>query len=118
MNLIDELVKIDSVIAAGEYAFRGDRFSYVGELTDELAKMASVMCRATTMAVHMQTDMMSSLGKDCGCSPARGWVVNGDKISACVIGNIFCFIQNGEGNLNNVVKLLIARVEDQSGDLV
>ena len=58
MSLINELSKLPGVLAAGEYAYRGDRFSYEGHLSEEMARMASVMCRSTTMALHMQVDML------------------------------------------------------------
>ena len=109
---------MSGVIAAGEYSFRGDRFSFAGQLTDELARMASIMCRATTMAAHMQVDMMKSLGSDCGCAPARGWMVRGEKYSVCVIGNIFCFVENTLTDLNEVMRTLAAQVPQQTGQLV
>ena len=118
MSLIEELASQKGVLAAGEYAFRGDRFSFTGQLDEEKARMASIMCRATTMAVHMQVDMMKSLGKDCGCAPARGWVVKGQHFSVCVVGNVFCFLDNNAGQLNQVVAFMREHVKTQTGDLV
>ena len=68
MSLIHELTQLPGVLAAGEYAYRGDRFSYEGQLSEELARMASVMCRSTTMALHMQVDMLKQMGKSCSTS--------------------------------------------------
>jgi roadblock/LC7 domain-containing protein len=118
MSLIQELASQTGVLAAGEYAFRGDRFSYAGQLSDEHARMASIMCRATTMAVHMQVDIMKSLGEDCGCAPARGWVVKGSQYSVCVIGNIFCFIDNATASINQVMALMMQKVSNQTGELI
>lgn len=118
MSLIHELAGQPGVLVAGEYSFRGDRFSYVGQLSEEHARMASIMCRATTMAVHMQVDMMKSLGKDCGCAPARGWTVKGSHYSVCVIGNVFCFIDNKAASLNQVIQLMREKVTNQTGELI
>lgn len=118
MSLIDELANKQGVLAAGEYAFRGDRFSFCGQLDEDKARMASIMCRATTMAVHMQVDMMKSLGKDCGCAPARGWVVKGKHFSVCVVGDTFCFVDNSSGQLGQIVAFMRERVSKQTGDLV
>ena len=118
MNLIQNLSQMTGVLAAGEYSYRGDRFTFAGQLTDELARMASIMCRATTMASHMQVEMMKSLGADGGCAPARGWVVRGEQFSVCVIGNVFCFIDHHTANLNEVMRLLIEQVPQQEGQLV
>lgn len=118
MSLIEELASKQGVLAAGEYAFRGDRFSFTGQLDEEQARMASIMCRSTTMAIHMQVDMMKSFGEDCGCAPARGWVVKGKHFSVCVVGDTFCFVDNHRGQLNDVVAFMRARVRKQAGDLV
>ena len=118
MSLIQELASQTGVIAAGEYTYRGDRFSYEGHLNEEHARMASIMCRATTMATHMQVDMMKSLGNDCGCAPARGWVVKGAQFSVCVIGNIFCFLDNNAASLNQVMKFMLQNVSNQTGEFI
>jgi len=117
MNIITELVSLNGVIAAGEYSYRGDRFSCEGQLDSEKARMASIMCRATTMAVHMQTDMMKSLKADCGCAPARGWVVRGQQFSVCVIANVFCFV-NSHGSIDDIIKLMREKIPHQEGLLI
>jgi len=118
MSLIHELSKLPGVLAAGEYAYRGDRFSYEGNLSEEMARMASVMCRSTTMALHMQVDMLSQLERDCGCTPAQGWIVSGEKYSVCVRGNVFCFVDNKAKALNSIMKFLNEHVATQTGELV
>ena len=118
MSIVPELAAMEGVIAAGEYSYRGDRFTCEGEMTDDMARMASIMCRSTTMAVHMQMDMIKNLGHESGFTPARGWVVNGENFSVCVIANHFCFIQNGSASLNSVMSYMRENVPDQEGQLV
>ncbi len=118
MSLIAELADQAGVVAAGEYSYRGDRFSYKGQLSEELARMASIMCRATTMGVHMQTDIMASFRKDSGVAPARGWAVRGPQLTVCVIANVFCFVRNEPGALNRVMKLMRERLADAAEDLI
>ena len=118
MSILPELAAMPGVMAAGEYSYRGDRFSCEGQLTDDMARMASIMCRATTMAVHMQMDMIKNLGYECGCTPSRGWVVNGENFSVCVIANHFCFIQNDAASLNDVMNFMRDNVPDQEALLV
>ena len=118
MNLIEELSNHPGVVAAGEYAYRGDRFSYKGQLTEELARMASIMCRTTSMALHMQIDMLKQMGRDCGCAPAQGWMVKGRNFTVCVRGNVFCFVENNSNELNKIMQLLTQRVGTQTGELV
>lgn len=118
MSIIAELASTPGVIAAGEYSYRGDRFSYEGNLDEEKARMASIMCRATTMAVHMQINMLKSLNADCGGAPARGWVVKGEHFTVCVIANVFCFIDNASASLNEIMEYMRAKVTGQEGEMI
>ena len=118
MSIVSELVAMPGVIAAGEYTYRGDRFSYEGDLDHEMARMASIMCRATTMGVHMQAEIMGSFAKDCGCTPSRGWVVRGSQLSVCVIANVFCFIDHNVASANEVMRRMSAGIKDQAGALI
>lgn len=114
MSVYADLALMDGVIAAGEYAWRGDRYNYKGQMSDEMARMASIMCRATTLSTHMQSDILCSTisGKDCPFSESHGWIVRGPQFSVCVMANIFCFVQNQPGVLNAV----FARMRDKLMD--
>ncbi|MEE9493161.1 MAG: DUF2173 family protein [Gammaproteobacteria bacterium] len=106
MSIYAELSGMEGVIAAGEYAFRGDRFNYIGNLDDEQARMASIMCRATTLSTNMQTEIVCSHTEGCPFESAFGWVVRGPQFTVCVVADTFCFVQNGEGTLNRVLKYM------------
>jgi roadblock/LC7 domain-containing protein len=118
MTLAAELVNEPGVIAAGEYSYRGDRFTYRGQINDEMAKMASIMCRATTMSEHMQVGMLEEHCPECGSSPPQGWIVRGPAFTVCNIANVFCFIDNQQGSMNAIVALMRKRLEGASHDLV
>lgn len=118
MSIYSELAGLPGVLAAGEYSYRGDRYHYIGHIDDEQARMASIMCRATTLAIHMQVDMMKSLNENCGCAPAQGWMVQGEKFSVCVHANIFCFVENDKASINEVMHFLQQKVSGQAGDLI
>lgn len=118
MSIITDLAALEGVFAAGEYSYRGDRFSYKGSISEEHARMASIMCRATTMGVHMQTDIMAGVHPDSGGAPAGGWVVRGPKFTVCAMANVFCFLDNDTASLNAVMGLLRARLADAPQDLI
>jgi roadblock/LC7 domain-containing protein len=109
---------IPGVVAAGEYAYRGDRFSFEGALTEEFARMASILCRANTLAVNMQSEIFDSFADDCGCRPVQGWIVRGSQITVCTVGNYFAFVENRAGLLNQVMAAMRARVGDVQEDLL
>ncbi len=104
MSVYADLALMEGVIAAGEYAWRGDRYNYKGELSDEMARMASIMCRATTLSTHMQADILCTNidSKDCPFSESHGWMVRGPQFTVCVMANTFCFVVNQPGVLNAV----------------
>jgi roadblock/LC7 domain-containing protein len=118
MSVAAELASLPGVVAAGEYSYRGDRFTYKGNLTDEMARMASIMCRATTMSEHMQVDMLESFCPDCGSTPPLGWIVRGPQLTVCNVANVFCFLDNAGASLNEVMALMRERLRDAHHDLV
>lgn len=118
MSVAAELANEPGVIAAGEYSYRGDRFSYKGEINDEMARMAAIMCRATTMSEHMQVDMLEEHCPGCGGTPPTGWIVRGPAFSVCNVANVFCFIDNDHASMNDIVALMRKRLEGASHDLV
>jgi roadblock/LC7 domain-containing protein len=118
MSVVSELMSLPGVIAAGEYAFRGDRYSYEGNMTDEMARMASIMCRATSLGVHMESQMLGTLCAKCGLSPSRGWAVRGPAFTVCVMSNYFCFLDNQNASLNDTLHLMLTELKDESDDMI
>lgn len=118
MHIVKQLMAIPGVIAAGEYAYRGDRFSYEGALTEEFARMASIVCRANTLSVNMQAEIFESFAEHCGCRPVQGWIVRSSQITVCAVGNYFSFIENRDELLNDVMTIMRAKVGDVQDDLL
>lgn len=118
MGILSELTDMPGVICAGEYSYRGDRFTYKGQIDDEQARQASIMCRATTMSVSMQAGMLGAFCKDCGFDPGKGWIVKGPQLTVCVIANVFCFINEADGSLNQVLGHMRQALADVTNDLV
>lgn len=118
MHIVKQLMAIPGVIAAGEFAYRGDRFSYEGALTAEFARMASILCRSNTMSVNMQSEIFDSFAENCGFRPAQGWIVRGAQATVCNIGNYFAFIENRPELLNDVMTIMRAKVGDIGDDLL
>lgn len=116
--LAAELLGQPGVIAAGEYSYRGDRFSYRGQIDDEMARMAAIMCRATTMSEHMQMGMLEQFCPDCGGWPPQGWIVRGPMFTVCNVANVFAFLDNEKASLNGVMALMRERLSDASHELV
>jgi roadblock/LC7 domain-containing protein len=118
MSIVTDLLARPGVIAAGEYAYRGDRFSYRGALSEEHARMASIMCRATTLGANMQGAMFESLRPGSGLHPPRGWLVRGPQRTVCVMANVFCLMDNTQVALNDIVELMRQALAGSSASLI
>ena len=118
MNITTRLMALPGVMAAGEYAYRGDRYHYEGQMDDEMARMASVMCRATSLGVHMECNMLGSVCGECGLTPGKGWAVRGADYTVCVMSNVFCFLDNEKGSLNDTLHLMLENVSADSDKMV
>ncbi len=118
MHIVKQLMAIPGVIAAGEYGTRGDRFSYEGALTEEFARMASILCRANTLSVNMQSEIFDSFAENCGCKPVQGWIVRGAEVTVCAVGSYFSFIEDHDELLNDVMTIMRAKVGDVQDDLL
>jgi roadblock/LC7 domain-containing protein len=104
MSLVADLAAKPGVIAAGEYSYRGDRFTFKGELDAEWARLASIMCRATTMSTTMAARTAAALVEDdAGLVPIRGWVMRGAHLTICVVANVFCMLDNESASVNAVM---------------
>jgi len=119
MSLVAELLTMPGVLAAGQFSYRGDRYSYQGNLDHETARLASIMCRATNMGAHMEGDMMGAFcSGDCGLLPIRGWTVSGPRYSVCVVANTFCFVDNDAASLNQVLHTMRKELADEPMEMV
>jgi len=118
MSIVAELSAKTGVVAAGEYAYRGDRFSYKGNLTENHARMASIMCRATTMSANMGAGMIAAFCPQFNIQPVRGWVVRGPEYTVCVMANVFCLIDNQKGSVNQILGFMRQALDHETMDLI
>jgi roadblock/LC7 domain-containing protein len=119
VSLVSKLCAIPGVLAAGEYSYHGDQYTYAGELDEEQARQVSVMCRATTMAIHMQADMLDTVSRPSHpLGPVKAWVVRGPRTTVCVVAHVFCFLDNETGPLNVVLELMQEALANESDDLI
>ena len=81
-------------------------------MNDELARIAAIMRRATTMSEHMQVAMLEQSCPDCAGSPPQGWIVSGPILTASNIANDFCFIENDKASLNDMQRRLAGASHD------
>lgn len=106
MKPIDHLASLTGVLAAGEFSYYGESFSYSGLLEPEQARTAAIMCRTNTEAIRRQIDLISNYADNKPPSQPRGWVSTSELFSVCVVGTLFCFIDNATSSLNEVMQAM------------
>lgn len=102
MEDLDKLMKVKGVWAAGEFSPDGKLIAYKGNISEEHARMAVLMCAANTLMAEMETQGWTAFtGQE--WTPLIGWAVAGPKCSVCVIGNAGVIVNNGEVSFNESI---------------
>lgn len=105
MANLDQLLRIKGVWAAGEFSQDGKLLAYKGNISEEEAAMAAMMCAANTMMAEMQTQGYTAMsGKE--WTPLAGFALTGPKHSVCVGKGVGVFVNNDEVSFNEVFKAL------------
>ncbi|MEZ5583727.1 MAG: DUF2173 family protein [Candidatus Competibacteraceae bacterium] len=86
-------------------------------MTESHARMASIMCRATTMSTHMQGEIIAALSPR-RFQPLRGWVMRGPAYTICVVANVFCLFDNQAGTINPVIRFMRQALAHDPMDLI
>jgi roadblock/LC7 domain-containing protein len=56
--------------------------------------------------VSSNTDVFSLFSQMRGWSPSQGWIVQGDAMTVCGMGNVVCMVDNAQGSLNQIMQAL------------
>lgn len=118
MSIVTELLEKPGVIAAGVYTYKSELSDYAGELPEDSARVAAVMCFATTTGANMESDMLAKFNPKSGIEPVRGWVLSGPQHTICVVANVFCFVDNQQGSLNQILGFMRRSLADKTMGLI
>ena len=106
MASLDELLQVKGAIGALRFYDDGSLAEAVGDLPAEHTDLASEMCNATTKMMHQEADLFANYSGMRGWTPPEGWAMQGDQYSVWNVGNIACFVKNGEVSYNELFKAL------------
>jgi len=126
MSVITELMELPGVLAAGDFAYRGDQYyEHRGDLSDREVRLMSRLSRANLQAVSMQGRLLKTFARACqpdkrrcGFDRTKGWVMHGADRSVCVLSNVYCAFDNKRASLNQILGLMQRRLADAPDDLV
>jgi roadblock/LC7 domain-containing protein len=110
MARIDELLKIDGVVAAGEFAPDGSLVDFKANLnmSRELAATTAQFCATVSMlfntlaGAHSQLSGMKWL-------PQQGWAYSGGDMTVAVGGRFGLFIKTEKADFNELFQVLVGQ---------
>jgi roadblock/LC7 domain-containing protein len=110
MARIDELLKIDGVVAAGEFAPDGSLVDFKANMnmSRELAATTAQFCATVSMlfntlaGAHSQLSGMKWL-------PQQGWAYSGGDMTVAVGGRFGLFIKTEKADFNELFQVLVGQ---------
>ena len=104
--MIKRLLALDGVMVVCQFRDNGELVEAYGVLEEEMMRRLAKFAHDYKRMVQGNTDQFSMFTGLSGWAPPGGWNVRGDKTTVCSVGNLVCFIDNGEASLNEVMREL------------
>ena len=108
MATLDELIKIDGVVAAGEFTADGKVVDFKSnmDMPPEMAEMSAQFCATVTMLFNTLAGSFSKLSQT-NWVPQQGWAYSGGDMTIAVGGNKGVFIETSKADFNQLFQVLI-----------
>ncbi len=98
---LDRLLKIDGVVAAGQFSEDGTIIREVGEMPEDLTESGELCVRQNRASSDFLKSLNAKLPRDYGS--LVGWIIWGSKYSVVVVGNTRVFVVTGRGDYNQLM---------------
>ena len=104
---MDELLKLDGVVAAGEFAADGKLvdFKATMDMSPELAAMSAQFCATVTMLFNTLAGAFSRLSQ-MNWVPQQGWAYSGGDYTVAVGANKGVFVETAKADFNQLFQAL------------
>lgn len=108
MARLDDLLKLEGVIAAGEFTADGKLVEYKAkmEMSPEVADMTAQFCATVTMMFDTLAGAYSQLSK-MNWVPQQGWMYAGGDYTVATGGNRGVFVETAKADFNQLYKALV-----------
>ncbi|MCA1979633.1 MAG: DUF2173 family protein [Thiobacillus sp.] len=103
---LKKILVLDGVTAVCRFRDDGVVMEAEGVLPPELMERLAHFAQWYRRMVSGNTDLLSLFSQMRGWSPSQGWVVQGDSITVCSMGNTVCLVENAHGSLNEIMRML------------
>ncbi|OZA27119.1 MAG: hypothetical protein B7X93_09615 [Hydrogenophilales bacterium 17-61-9] len=103
---LKKILVLDGVTAVCRFRDDGVLMEAEGILPQELMERLAKFAQWYRRMVSSNTDLLSLFSQMRGWSPSQGWVVQGETMTVCSVGNMVCLVENAQGSLNPLIKAL------------
>lgn len=108
MATLDELLKINGVVAAGEFTADGKMVDYKAkmEMSPEMAAMTAQFCATVTMMFNTLAGAFAQLSK-MKWVPQQGWMYAGGDWTVAIGGNKGVFVETAKADFSQLFQALV-----------
>ena len=103
---LKKILVLDGVTNVCRFRDDGEVMEAEGRLSPELMARLAKFAQWYRRMVSGNTDLLSLFSQMRGWSPSQGWIVKGDVMTVCSVGNTVCLVNNGDGSLNDIMRAL------------
>lgn len=100
--MIKRIMAIDGVIAVAKFRDNGELADSIGLMPDDQLTDLARFAYSFKRLVQSNADQLSMFTQVRGWTPPRGWIVRGQRVSVCGIGNLVCLAENDAKNINQI----------------
>lgn len=104
--MIKQIMILDGVMAVAHFRDDGELVEGYGMGGQEQLASLAHFAHDYKRLVQGNADQLSMFTKMRGWTPPGGWIVRGDRITVCSVGNVVCLFDSSEGSLNELMKEL------------
>jgi roadblock/LC7 domain-containing protein len=107
-STLDDLLKLDGVVAAGEFGLDGTLVDFKAkmDMSPELAQMSAQFCGSVTSLFNTLSGAFTQLS-GMNWSPQQGWAYAGGDYSVCVGGTRGVFVETAKSDYNQLFGALV-----------
>ena len=108
MATLDDLIKLDGVMAAGEFTADGKLVDFKAnmDMPREMAEMSAQFCATVTMLFNTFAGSFSQLSQ-MNWTPQQGWMYAGGDMTVAIGGNKGIFVETAKADFNQLFRVLV-----------
>ena len=109
MTRLDDLLKVDGVVAAGEFEPDGTLVTFKANIVmpPEMAEMSAQFCATVSMMFGTLAGAFSQLTA-MKWTPPQGWAYSGGEMTVAVSGRYGLFVKTARADFNVLFTALVA----------